>query len=301
MMPAFGFRALTTASLLAVFCIQVYAGVSVELEAGLEYDSNVAVDAAESDSGLGDQAQLLQMALGYQQPLGKTLNLSGRYQLSDTRWQRYSDYDTRMHTGVLRMGWQPGRLNSDLALIAAQAEVDDQVFLNLSRVSPAIGWLLNRHWYVRGQADVTRKEFPGFPARNSQGGAFGLHLYRFIDRTRFYLSSSLQWKTEQADDPIYSYDAASVRVQLRRDWTLAGKTLSTRVQGRFEQRRYEEPRTDIGAARADDRWRIGLESSLQLSRRWNLEAGLNSDSFRSNLAAADYDQQRYRLGLVWRW
>lgn len=291
--------AILTATLLAVFCVPAQAGVALELEAGLEYDSNVAVDAAETNAGIGDQAQTLRLALGYNQALGRRGNISGRYQLYDSRWQRYSAYDTRMHTGVLRSGFQHGRFSADLALIHARADVDSREFLRLNRLSPTLGWLLNRQWYFRAQTDISEKQFADFPRRDSDGLAGSLHLYRFIDRTRFYLSGSLQWKTETAADPVYSYQASSLRLQIRRDWSLAGLVFTSRLQARYEQRQYDAERTDIRAARADDRWRLGLETTLKLTPHWQLEAAVHSDRFDSNLPVADYSQQRYRLGVGW--
>lgn len=288
-----------TATLLAVFCVPVQAGVTLELAAGEEYDSNVAVDVAETNAGLGDQARTLQLALGYKGQLSERWTLDSRYQLHDSRWQRYSAYDSQMHTGLLRAGYQQGRNSSDISLIHARASVAGQDFMQLNRFSQAQGRLLSRHWYLRLQGDLSQKTFTPYPRRDSEGYAVSLSLYRFIDRTRFYLSATVQVKQEHTDDPLYRYGAGLLRLQLRRDWSLLGLAFSSRLQGRVEHRQYPAYRSDIEGARADTRWRLGLDTRLDLSQRWSLTGSVQADRFDSNVPAAAYDQQRLRLALNW--
>lgn len=106
--PRFGFTPTLTATMLAVFCLPASAGFKLEVDAGFEYDSNVATDAAETDAGIGDFSRNLKLGLGYDHQLNKRWNLSGLYRLSDTRWQTYNEFDNQMHIGVVRLGHQLG-------------------------------------------------------------------------------------------------------------------------------------------------------------------------------------------------
>lgn len=104
----FSFKSIFTATMLAVFCLPASAGFKLEVDAGFEYDSNVATDAAETDAGIGDFSRNLKLGLGYDHQLNKRWNLSGLYRLSDTRWQTYNEFDNQMHIGVVRLRHQLG-------------------------------------------------------------------------------------------------------------------------------------------------------------------------------------------------
>lgn len=297
--PFFGFFPALTATMLAVFCLPTHADFKIEVDAGFEYDSNVATDAAETDAGIGDFSRNLKLGLGYDHQLNKHWNLSGLYRLSDTRWQTYSEFDNQMHIGIARLGHQLGKSSSDLSFIHAYGSVDGMDFLSLSRVSPALGYLINSQWYIRAQSDFSHKTFDQYEQRNGNAFAASLYLYHFINRTRFYINALAQWKDENANDDVYAYQASTLRLQLKRDWSFSGYKVTGRILGRYEKRQYEGVRRSINAARADERYRLALESSIQLAKNWQLSSSIQADWFNSNVAAVDYNQERVRFGLSW--
>ncbi len=298
-LPRFGFIPTLTATMLAVFCLPTQAGFKLEVDAGFEYDSNVATDAAETDAGIGDFSRNLKLGLGYDHQLNKRWNLSGLYRLSDTRWQTYSEFDNQMHIGVARLGHQLGKLSSDLSLIHAYGSVDGMDFLSLSRISPAFGYLINPKWFIRAQSDFSHKTFDQYKQRNGNAFAASLYLYHFIDRTRLYISAQAQWKDENANDEVYAYQANTLKLQLKRDGTWWGYKFTSRIKGHYEKRQYVGYRRVINAARADERWRLGLETSVKLTEHWQLSGSVQTDWFDSNVAAANYDQERFQLGFSW--
>ena len=293
------FFAAFTATLLAVFCLPASADFKLELDTGMEYDSNVATDAADKNAGLGDVARNLSLGLGYDTKINKHWNLSSSYRLNDTHWYTYNEFDSQMHIALLRLGYQQEKISSDLSLIHAYGSVDGEDFLSLNRLSPGLGYLINSHWYIRAQADVSEKTFALYEQRNGNAFAASLYLYRFIDRTRFYVTAQAQLKQENAQDDVYAYQANIFKLQLKRDWTLFNFQGSSRLKARYEKRQYEGVRSAINAAREDDRWRLVLQTSLQLSKQWKVTSSLQGDWFNSNVAAAHYDQERVQIGLGW--
>lgn len=290
---------LCTALTGAVFCFPVRAEVSVDLSAGLEYDSNVAVDPVDLTSGLGDVAQTLKLALGYEQNLGSSWEVNGSYRLSDSQWQTYSEYDTRLHIGSLGLKHRSGRRTADLTASYAQAELAGQPFLQLQRLTPAVGWLINREWYWRNQLNLNQKRFSNYPDRDSDGVAVRSQLFRFFDRTRYYLSCNGMLRQESANNDIYSYQAGGLNLALKRDWHLWGQAMTTTLSAGAEQREYVGVRSDIGQARSDWRYQTRLENQWQLTGHWQLALSLGYDDLRSNLDAANYHQYQGELTLSW--
>lgn len=290
---------LCTALTGAVFCFPVRADVSVDLSAGLEYDSNVAVDPVDLTSGLGDVAQTLKLALGYEQNLGSSWEVNGSYRLSDSQWQTYHEYDTRLHIGSLGIKRRSGRHTADLTASYAQAELAGQPFLQLQRLTPAVGWLINREWYWRNQLNLNQKRFRNYPDRDSDGVAVRSQLFRFFDRTRYYLSFNGMLRQESANNDIYSYQAGGLNLALKRDWQLWGQAMTTTLSAGAEQRDYVGVRSDIGQARSDWRYQTRLENQWQLAEHWQLALSLGYDDLRSNLDAANYHQYQGELTLSW--
>ena len=269
------------------------------LGAGFEYDSNVEVEAAETNAGLGDTGRTLDVELGLKQRLSGHWQMSGAYLFNDTRWQRYSTYNTQLHTGMLQLRGSHGALTTELTGVYAAAYLTEQDFLQLRRISPALGWMPDRHWYLRSQLDAGRKTFNDYSGRDSDSLGLRLQFFRFFNRSAFYLTGGGQWKQETADDPQYSYRAGIGRLALKRDWTLAGHELSSRLFLRVEHREYLSTWTDLDAARDDWRLRAGLSNRLMLGAGWSLALKLQNDDFRSNLSAADYSQYRVDAGVQW--
>ncbi|CBL45801.1 Hypothetical protein HDN1F_22180 [gamma proteobacterium HdN1] len=290
-------------SCLALVCLPFFssftwAGTKIELEAGMEYDSNVGIEEADITSGVGDSASDLSLGISYDHKIDH-VNLSASYQLQDTRWQEYAEFNSQLHIGVLRAGYQMGVQGVDFSLAQAYGQVDGKDFLRLTRASPAYSRLIGNRWYVRTQADFSRKDFSQYDSRNSDSFAGNLYLYRFLDRTRFYLSGQMQLKSERAANEIYSYSGALAKIQIKRDFRIFDKKLSSRLHARIETRDYEGWRSDIRAARQDLRYRVAFENELAFNRHWQLQAKLQQEWFDSNLPVADYRQWRASLGLVW--
>ena len=293
------FIAVLTATLLAVFCLPANAGLKLELDAAMAYDSNVATDVADTNAGLGDVARNLSLGIGYDTKINDHWSISSTYRLNDTHWHTFHEFDSQMHIALLRIGNQQQRLNSDFSLIHAYGSVAGKDFLSLNRLSPGLGYLINSHWYIRSQVDVSDKTFALYEQRNGHAFAASLYLYRFIDRTRFYVTAHAQLKQEHTQDDVYAYQASIFKLQLKRDWSLFNFQGSSRLKARYEKRQYAGIRSAINAARKDHRWRVALQSDLQLNKQWKITSNLQGDWFSSNVAAAHYDQERIQIGLGW--
>lgn len=293
------FLAALTATLLAVFCFPANANFKLELEAAMEYDSNVATDAADMNAGLGDVARNLSLGLGYDAKINKHWSISGLYRVNDIQWYTYDEFDSQMHISLLRFGYQQRKFSSDLSVIHAYGSVDGEDFLKLNRISPGLGYLINTNWYIRAQGDVSKKTFALYEQRNGNAFAASLYLYRFIDRTRFYVTAQAQLKQENAKNDVYAYQASIFKLQLKRNWTLFNLEGSSRLKARYEKRQYEGIRSAINAAREDDRWRLALQTYVHINKQWKITSSLQGDWFDSNVAAAHYDQERVQVGLAW--
>ncbi|MCA6058943.1 hypothetical protein HUF18_04085 [Thalassolituus sp. ST750PaO-4] len=278
-------------TLLLVFAAQAKAGLQLELAAGAGYDSNVAPDVTDINAGLGDSYHALEASLGWRTAGRRGVQFETSYWLKEQRWQVYSEYDNRLQTGLLRFGYQGDVLATDVALIAATADVDGQSYMQLERISPALGFIPSESLYVRTQFDFMRKTYEQNSARDSERSAARLQLYWFFRSSGLSLSALIQGVDEQADAQVYSYQAGIGRLSLRHRSRWFGLSVVNHLRARLEQRQYDDV--------TEQRQRLEISSRWQLSQRWQWSVSLQRDDRQSDFAAASYDQNRLESAIRW--
>ncbi len=277
--------------LLLVFADQAKAGLQFALAAGAGYDSNVAPDVTDINAGLGDRYHSREASLGWRTANRRGVQFETSYWLKEQRWQIYSEYDNRLQTGLLRFGYQGDVLATDVALITATADVDGQRYMQLERVSPALGFIPSESLYVRTQFDFMRKTYEQNSARDSERSAARLQLYWFFRSSGLSLSALMQGIDEQADASVYSYQAGIGRLSVRHRSRWFGLRVVNHIRARLEHRQYDDV--------TEQRRRLEVSSRWQLSQRWQWLVSLQRDGRQSDLAAVSYDQNRLESAIRW--
>jgi hypothetical protein len=291
-----------TAYAVAFFCIagafgsnQVIAEPEVGVSVMSEYDSNILPEADVTTQHQGDWATGTSGYLGWSSKNQKGIEWQARYEYSATRWQQAPEFDTDLQTAYLRLGYNRGAYTSDLVTLIASADLQGQPFMTLRRLSPAYGYFLSSHWYVRAQLDLGDKTFELFPERDATQLGARANLFWLINRTRHYFSLRGVFRNEDARREPFGYQSFNSRLR----WKYRVGELSIIAQGAWEVRHYEAVWTDIGEPRRDDRIRFNAGLEYPLWWGMTLKTDVGRDIYQSNLPAADYQQYRFKLGLSW--
>lgn len=292
-----GFLSLSALLLLFTggFVSYANAGPQLAVGAGAGYDSNVAPDYSNTNSGLGDNHYTLEALVGWQtaqrrgRPQGMQLQAS--YWIKDQQWQTYSDYDSRLQSGLLRVSHYGSIFNTDISAISAKADVDQTSYLTLHRISPGIGFRPTPHLYLRMQLDAMQKNYQQNNDRDSDRLGARLQFYWFLHSSGLMFNATMQAYDDQADKSRYSYQAQIARFSVRKRNLWLGHKVTNHLRLKLENRIYDE--------RRDSRWRLELNSDWQLSQRWKWRWTIQQDEHVSDLAAYHYGQTKLETSLHW--
>jgi len=286
----------------ALFCVAgvlssspALAGAEFGVSIVSEYDSNILPEADITTQNQGDWATGTSGYLGWESKYKNGFEWQGRYEYSATRWEQATAFDTDLQTGYIRFGYNSGPHTSDLVALMATADLQGQPFMTLRRLSPAYGYFLSSKWYLRTQLDIGDKTFELYPERDATQLGARASLFWMLNRTQNYLSLRGVFRNEDTRTEPYGYQSFNTRLR----WKYRIGELSLLTQGSWEIRNYEAVWTEIGERRRDNRIRVtaGLEYPLWWGLTVEAEAG--RDMYHSNLAAADYQQYRFKSGLSW--
>jgi len=284
------------ATLLAAFSVSVaQADFKAGVAASSQYDSNVLPDPELVDgrvSAAWGQKYSAYMALSAD--IDKRWQLVGRYDLSRSVWNDVSGYDSRIQSGYLRLS-RRGIWSPEVVLLGADAHVEGRDFMQLRRISPALGYLLSKRWYLRTQLDLSDKHFQDYAERDSRQLHGRLLAFWLLDGTRRYLSVQGGLKQENADDDLYSYQAWVGRIKWKQRLVVMDSWFSVKA----ERRMYDTVRLSLGEERQDMRWRLASGLSWPLGAGIEMTGEVGRDMYHSNLDVADYAQNRLEVGIRW--
>lgn len=297
------FKPVTTAVVLAAWMLSSAlaqagdkASFDLRAAAGYQYDSNVSVDELDTSTGQADNALLLEMDADGRVPLGDTVSFSAGYGFSQTRYDEFSQFDTAIHRLQGELSWRVAGLDTSLAMRHFAARLDGERFLDIRQVSPAVGHLFGRTLYLRGAYTHSDKQYADREARNADNRAFDADAYWLLDGMQRYVALSYRVDGEDAVDDELDYDGN--RVKLTYAHTLDGVPLTFKAKWQLENRDYRHVTESIEAARDDRRTRLSLNANWQFAEHVGIEGTATRADYRSNLAAADYDEMVYSLNIA---
>lgn len=261
---------------------------SVELSAGAEYDSNVAVLELDTSSGEGDVAALIDFGLGFDKQLTDWLRLKLGYDFSQSLHEEFDAFDLQIHRGSADLGFDFGRIEAGAAYQYADAALDEDDFLVLERTAPYLSRLWGKKLFTRLEYARSEKTFDGSPGRDATADAWSLDTFVFVSGVRRYLILGYQDVDEDAADDTFDY--TGVKMKLRFSNRFGGdRGVKLKTGVRYETRDYDAPVAG-GGPREDER--LGFEAELEWSvgRKAFVRTRYELNDNRSNLATVDFDE-----------
>jgi hypothetical protein len=261
--------------------------VAINLGAGFEYDSNVAVLELDTSTNAGDRAALLDFGVSYDKPGPGRFDVQAGYDFSQSLHDDFDAFDVRIHRGSATLSYDLGRVDIGATFQHADAELDGNDFLTLEQVSPYLSKLIGQRLFLRFAYAHSDKEFAGNPDRGATADALSSDVYVFVDGLRTYLLFGYRHDDEDAVDPQFDYGGHMYRVQLTKRLDRE-RELTLRTSLRVESRDYDYPTTSIGAPRRDDRTRLEVSLELPLGERTITQLVYEHADNRSNLPSVDF-------------
>lgn len=271
--------------------------VSGSLEAGAEYNSNVSVSEIESATGESDRAATVDAGLDANWQATDRLSVDAGYSYSAQRYQDFDAFDLDMHLLYGDVSYDLDLFSVGTNYYFADANLGGDDFLTLKQYSFYAGKLFNDQWFLRGALNFADKSFDDLPQRDADSEGVSVDAFWFFNEGRSNLVAGYSYDDEDARVRAFSYDADTLRLRYNHRFNMLGKNAQFQGGTRWQDRNYKGITPELGTRR-DDRQHISdvrLEVSLTdyLAVAGQLERG----DYRSNLASADYTENRAAVSL----
>lgn len=270
-----------------------------EGKAGAEYNTNVAVQELDANTGQGDWAATFS-ALGEVSgsPVDR-LKLTAGYEFSQSLHQDFDAFDIALHRGYGEASYDLSAVTVGVLANLAQANLAGDKYLTFTQVSPYLAKQFGDKLYVRLAYAATDKSFEGRPTRDATSNAVSADAYVFLNGASQYIAIGGKALEEDANDDSLDYGSGSARVRYVQRFPAFDRDLTFRAGADYEQRDYDAPTTSIGAPRKDKRTGADISLEAPITDNIFLEGSYRYGDYQSNLATADYNEQvtSLKLGL----
>lgn len=258
---------------------------------GAEYNSNVAVQELDANTGQGDWAATVS-ALGEVSgsPVDK-LTLRAGYEFSQNLHEEFDAFDITLHRGFAEASYDISGVNVGVIANLAQANLAGDKYLTFAQVSPFVSHQFNDALFLRVAYAATDKSFEGRPARDATSNAVSGDGYVFLNGTTQYIAVSGKATEEDANDDTLDYGAGSARIRYVQRFPAFERDLTFRAGVEYEKRDYDAPTPSIGAPRTDKRAAVDLSLEAPVTDNVFVEGSYRHGDYQSNLISADYNEQ----------
>lgn len=270
--------------------------IEITVAAGLQYDDTVSVEELDRTRSVDDFAAVLDLDLRYRKRFDQGSDLRISYSLAQKSYFEETDFDLQIHN--LSFNFKQDFEHFDLGLqnYNVLARLDDSEILNFQHISPYLTTFLTDKLYLRTSYFYRNKDFPDNPERDGQVHAADTDLYYFINGTRNYIVAGLRYENENTRAAEFEFNGRQLELRYARrvDW-YGDRPVRIRLDWRIEDRDYKNITPSLGARRDDQRQRWRARVDFPISTTWTALFSYQYRDHESNLAAADFDDNRVEL------
>lgn len=272
--------------------------IEISVAAGFQYDDTVTVEELDRSSDIDDFAAVLDLDLNYRKRFDQGTDLRLGYSLAQKSYFDESEFDLQIHNLSLDLKQNFDDFDIGLQSYSVLARLDNDELLSFQHVSPYFTSFLTRRLYLRASYYYRNKDFPDNPDRDGDVHAGDADLYFFLDGTRSYLVAGLRYEDENTRAAQFDFTGQQLELRYSRRLDLYGdRPVRLRLDWRYEDRDYTSITPSIGERRDDrrQRWRARLD--LPINSTLTTLLTYQHRSHDSNLASADFDDNRIEVQL----
>ena len=273
------------------------ADLDFSASAGYQYDSNVNVAEIDANTGEGDTALVMDVGIDGSLRPGKRLSLDLGYAYSATRYRQFSEFDLAIHHLRGAVSYRLAGFDSGLSVDRFATRLDDDAFLDITRVSPTLSRMLGDRLYLRGAFARAEKSYHERTERDAVNEAFRADAYFLLDGMQRYFAVALERDSEDASSDALDYDGIATKLTYGHRLEAGSLGVDVNAHVRFENRDYKTLPNADESPRRDERRRAGLGVALPLGEHFEIAGQAEYADNASTLDAAAYDEMVYTLSV----
>lgn len=226
--------------------------------AGYQHDSNVNVAEIDANTGEGDTALVMDLGVDGSLRPSEKLSLDFGYAYSDSRYRQFSQFDLAIHHLRGALGYRIASFDAGLSIDRFGTRLNDDAFLDVTRVSPSLSRLFGDRLYLRGAFARAEKSYAEREKRDAVNEAFRADAYFLLDGMQRYFAVALERASEDTLSETLDYDGIGTKLTYGHRLDAGSLPVDVKAYVRFEKRDYKAlPHAD-GSPRRDDRRRVGM-------------------------------------------
>ncbi len=268
-----------------------------EVSAGIEHDSNLNVVELDKKSDKGDTAALLNAKLDASWKPKEKLNLSAGYAYASKTYQDNKEFNLAIHQLYADVNYEFSLLTAGASHHFANAQLDGDAFLDLHQTSLYIAKLINNKIYLRGAINAQDKKFDSLSERNATNNGFAGDAFLFFNEGKTFINVGAVREKENARAHQFDYKGVSYKAKVSHKFTTFEKDNKLQLGWRYNTKDYSGVTPEIKAQRYDSAHVADVSWEVSFTPKISLETKLERGKYNSNLATADYSENRVSITL----
>lgn len=275
----------------------------LDVEGGIEYDDNVAVDQNDDTSGSGDAAATFEVDAGYKAIDTENSRVEIGYDFYQSVYQDLNEFNYQSHTPSLNAWTKLGGVKLGFNYEYLHSLLDNRFFLDQHTFSPTASAFLTDTIFVSAFYRYHDKNYNSADdARDAQTHQPGADVFLYFDKAnKGYVSLGGSYTDEDTDGPAFDYSGFVGRAAVQFPVTLFERKGRVKFSYSYQMRDYDNDESLLLAndnlKRSDDRHTLRAYGDISVTRSLKAIAEARFIERNSNLAAADYRENIASLGL----
>lgn len=263
--------------------------VDFSLGAGLQHNSELFIDELDAASEKGDTANVFELGLDGNWKATERFSVSGGLNLTDKDYDQASNFDNQIQRANVGASLDVTYFDIGMDHYRAEADLNDEKLLSLSRSSLNVSKLFGHSVFVRLEASQTDKDFEQQVARSADVDGIDGSVYYFFDQGNSFVTVGLNRESQNAQDEVYDFDGTTSRIQLstKSDWFNIEHQFQ--LSWKNESRDYSVPAGDQTEPRYDERYITQLSWKLNFSDELSLINDVSRKNYRSGESQDNYN------------
>lgn len=263
--------------------------------AGYQYDSNVNVAELDTNTGEGDTALVMDVGVDGSLRPSNRLSLDFGYAYSGSRYRQFSQFDLAIHHLRGALSYRIASFDAGLSVDRFATRLDDDAFLDITRVSPSLSRMFGDRLYLRGAFARAEKSYAERGERDAVNEAFRADAYFLLDGMQRYFAVALERTAEDAFSDMLDYDGIGTKLTYGHRLDAGSLPVDVKAHVRFENRDYKALPQAGESPRRDDRRRVGLGVRAPFGEHLEIAGQAEYADNASTLEAAAFDEMVYTL------
>lgn len=267
-----------------------------DVEAGVEFDDNVALEQNDDNSTSSDVAAVIELDGGYKLVDEKDARVEVGYNFYQSIYQDLSAFNYQSHNPSFMAWIKPGGIKLGFEYSYTHSLLDGSFFLDQHMLSPTISAFLTDDFYLTGYYRYYDKNYnQSDDARDAQTHQTGADLYYYFDRpNKGYFSFGAGFTSEDTTGDAFDYDGFMGRAAVQVPIELFEKKGRVKFSYAYQKRDYDNPESLTplvpGETRSDDRHTLRINTELEMTSDLKAIVEFKRVNRNSNLAASDYEE-----------